>query len=413
VIWDWINAEIQKFPVKLKIGENAQDLVIRLMGGKILRLIGMDKFEGNRGGHPGSVVNDEKSYAREQGFKEVIDPAIANAQAPTLDLFTPQGRNHAHRAWATGRNDSGEKRDPDVLSWKIPTELVGTVAQKEIDQYRPGGLKAMPPAMFLQEWCGEASTQEGLVFPDFIYRKWPMGHLLPAEMWNDVRQGASTFCSLDYGFGDLAVLHWWAKTPGNRLVLYDEVSGKNMTGEQFVKMAYRRRRLPRIIHADPNLWQRQKDGREAVADQFIMAIKKMGIRTGLTPADNRFQPSLGHLREMMTMDEDDDDAMPQFMILEGTCPLAIKNLCELETTDYKDGGGGFREGVDCHAADSIRYGAMTVYIGASEDRAPGMQFVKRGVLWIPGMPGGPADDEVPDDLDETGIPDDVDEIAEG
>jgi hypothetical protein len=403
IIWDWLNSELEKLPVKIKVGENAQDLVIRLIGGKLLRLVGMDKYESNRGGHPGVVVNDEKSYAAPEGFVSVVNPAIANARARTLDVFTPRGRNHAHRDWLEGWPGT---KVPDTRSWKIKTEWCGTISQAEIDQYRPGGTKPMAPELFGQEWEGEFSTMEGLVFPEFVNRLWPAGHILPAEMWYETRRGTTHFCSIDYGFGDLAVIHWWAKTPANRLILYDEYAVKNFTPEAFLESAYRQRRFPNMIWADPTLWQRQKDGRESVGDQFIMALRDMKLtNVAVTPADNRFPPSIGHVRTMMRFEDGGDD-MPQFMILQGTCPQAVDDLSSLEDTDVKP-TGGFREGVSCHAADSVRYGAMTVYLGAS---AP---------LERPQSPRGPLADsvalggEAEPQLDPlSGMPAEADEIAE-
>jgi len=350
------------------VGENATDLVIRLLDGKSIVLVGMDNYDALRSGGPIAVANDEKSYSDPRGFVEVIDPAIADKRAPTLDVSTPRGRNHFYHDWMTGW---GEGRDPDTRSWKIRTEDVGTVHMDELRKFKKGGTKQMTPEFYAQEWEGEFLGYEGLVFPEFINRPWPAGHILNSGVWNSMKRSCYHFGSCDWGFSDETVMHWLARTTEGRVVAYGEIAEKNKTPAQIATVAKARYGFPQTVHLDPSAWDKESDGK-SVAEKFI-AVGMRCIR-----ADNRFQASIEHLRTMMTMTK--PDVMPNFMIVEGTCPHLVENLSRLEDTAINPAGGGFRRHVDCHAADSIRYGAMSVYVGTPREEE---HEEVRGPAWIP------------------------------
>lgn len=351
-----LNEMLDNQPVRLKVGDgNATDLVVPIIGGKYIRIVGMDKYDILRSGGPIAVANDEKAYSAPQGFTDVIDPAIADKQSPTLDVSTPRGRTHFYQSFLEGW---GEHRLEDTMSWKIRTEDVGTVPKSELAKYKPGGSKQMTPEFYAQEWEGDFLGYEGLVFPEFIGRAWPAGHLMPWSQFQGLKKGSFIYGSLDWGFSDETVLLWWAKTPQNQVIVFDELCVKNRTPAQVVALARSKAPLPGIVYADPACWQ-SHDGTRTVGDQFLQA----GLR--VVRADHRFQPSIEHIRTMMTIIR--QDVQPQFMIVEGSAPKLVENMSLLEDNDLQPGGGGFKNHADCHAADSARYGAMTVYAGA---RAP-------------------------------------------
>ncbi len=356
IVWNRLNEFLEKQPVKVKVGENATDLIIRLVDNKFIVLVGMDKYDSLRGGGPIAVLNDEKPYSHPKGFREVIDLAISDKRSPTLDLGTPRGRNHWYQDWLEG---DGPDRDPETMSWQFKTADIGTVPPEELARYQPGGIRAMTKDLYQQEWEGEFLGYVGLLFPEFVNRDWPSGNIISPGEFHAIAHKCWHFGSIDWGFADEAVLHWWAKTPENGLILYGEVVISNRTPRAFVQYAKMHRRLPQIAFGDPSIFNKPQDGGTSVGDQLIQA----GLR--VTRADNRFQPSITHLRTLCELR--DVDVFPRLAIVAGRAPRAVNNLCLLQTEDVSDTGGGFKKDVDCHAADSMRYGAMTIYTGEHDN----------------------------------------------
>ena len=348
--------------------------MIRLIDGKGIILVGMDNYDALRGIHPVAACNDEKAYSPIQGFSEVLDLALANKRAKQLHLSTPKGRQHFYRTFMKGWGDSAITNHK---SWIFSQEEVMTVPYTELLRYMPGkgGDKEMTPDLYAQEWCGQFLGYEGLVFPEFVPRLWPEGHLLSMSDWNAIRDQCYIFGACDWGFADETVYLWCARTTDNRLIVFKEFTVKNRTPEQVVGLLRGKHALPDVTFLDPSCWDRESDGR-SVADKFINA----GMHCN--KADNRFQASIQHIRMMQTQTNSSD--YYRFMMVEGSTPRLSQNFAELEDNHLEPAGGGFKRHADCHAADAARYGSMTMWAGApivinTET------LVSRGPIYIPGQ----------------------------
>jgi hypothetical protein len=158
--------------------------------------------------------------------------------------------------------------------------------------------------------------------------------------------------SMDWGFSDETVLHWIGCDEDGRMIVYDELAAHNRTPSQFVSLVKARRKPPQIIFLDPRCWGPESDGK-SVAEKFRAA----GLH-GVQQADNRFPASLTQLRELMAAQS--MFTKPFLMFVEGRAHKAVSQLAKMEDTHLRPTGGGFKDGVDCHATDSIRYGSMAV-----------------------------------------------------
>ncbi|KKN68454.1 hypothetical protein LCGC14_0450900 [marine sediment metagenome] len=370
-IWDKWNKFLEDQPVKIKVGENSQDLVIRLIDGKSIILVGMDNFDALRGIHPLGACNDEKAYSPILGFNEVLDLALANKKGKVLNLSTPKGRQHYYRTFMKGWGKSALKGHK---SWIFGQPDVMTIPYEELLRYMPGmgGDKEMTPDYYAQEWLGQFLGYEGLVFPEFVARPWPEGHLLSVQDWNAIRDQCYIFGACDWGFADETVFLWCARTPDGRIIIFKEFTVKNRTPTQVVQLIKGKHPLPDITYLDPHAWDRERDGK-SVADEFNNA----GLRC--EKADNRFQASIQHIRIMQTQANPSDYYM--FMIVEGQATKLSQNLSSLEDRDLEPAGGGFKRHADCHAADAARYGAMTLW--ATPIVITTEQLVERGPIYIP------------------------------
>lgn len=373
--WEDWNTFLEEQPTRIKLSENSTDLLIRLINKKAIRLVGMDNYQDLRSGHPIAVGNDERAYAKAQGYVEVVDPAGANKQAKVLNVTTPRGNNHWRRTYNLGV--PGPNQVPDTMSWTFTQPEVGTISVAELARYQPGGDLEMSPDLYRQEWLAEFLEYEGLVFPEWISKVWPEGHFMSQAEWMQVRGSCYHFGSMDWGFADKTVLLWLAKTPQGRLIAYKELSINNRTPAQIVAMARAQcvepDKLPQIVYLDPSAWSRESDGK-SVAEKFMLA----GLRC--LKADNRFQAGVEHLRTMMAMER--LDTQPFFMIVQGTCPETSGDFALLDDLQLAPAGGGFKKHAKCHGADAARYGAMSMYTRGrhipQEAAAP-----KRGPAYLP------------------------------
>ena len=364
-VWEEWNNWLERQPTKLKIGENATDLTIRLVDGKVLGLIGLDKYEHHRGIHPLAIVNDEVSRAKKVAFNEVLGPASLSHKGPELDITTPGGHNWWESRWAEGMGP-----DPETACWKIRSEDVGMVSKADLLAER----RRLTAEMYAQEWEGEfTGTAGGPEFPAYIEKVWPGGHLIPPGLVREEqRRGGYLLGCLDWAYAGTAVLLWLWVTKSGGVIVVDELAVSHLTPAQMMTQAKARPLgIPPRIVLDYECWSPESDGK-SVADSF----RRAAPRTMFKKSDKRFPDSINRIREMMTMDGETD--IPKFCIEVGKAPVLRAELLNLQEEDEKLTGGGFKDTVQCDATDALRYGIMEARGGISPiviDSRP------KGPLW--------------------------------
>ena len=355
--WKPLNRFLDSQPTKIKLSENATDMTIELIDGKSLALFGMKEFEGLRGIHPVALLNDEVAKSPMRGFEEVIDPAMASHRGPTLDVTTPR-RGWWQKRWLTGW---GPGRDRDAMSWKIKAGDVGMIHPEDLAKFK----RTQSPDLFAQEWEGEFTNAQGPVFPQFVNKAWPKGHLMPPGMIRaEIEKGGYPLGALDWAYSGTAVLLWGWVTRAGGLIVLDELDCSKKTPAQMVTMAVARRKLPPIIALDAQCWAINQttglsDGR-SIAEDFMRHGRKYGA--SFIQSDKRFPDSIVKLNDLMTMDED-EDKFPMFAIQADKAPILRAQLNDRQEEDVRAGGGGFRDGVEADAADAARYLAMATRAG--------------------------------------------------
>lgn len=341
-------------PIQIMKSANATDMTVELIDGKSIALFGMKEFESLRGIHPIACFNDEVAKSPMRGFQEVLDIALTNHKAKTLDCTTPR-RGWWQARWAEGW---GPKRKEGKMSWKIPQWDIGTVDPADLEEQR----RTMSPELFAQEWGAEFTSATGLVFPQFVNKEWSQGgHLMPPGLIRqEMERGGYPMGALDWGYSKSnAVLLWLWITKNGGVIVLDELVCRQKTPAQMIQAAAAKRKLPPRIMLDSQCWSISQitghaDGR-SIAEGFQRAGRKYGA--AFMQADKRFPPSLVRINEIMTMDED-TEKFPNFAIEIGKAPQLCVELGALQEEHIRAGGGGFRDNIDCDAADAFRYGVM-------------------------------------------------------
>lgn len=124
-------------------------------GGQIY-VFGADRPDLMRGPNPFGVVLDEFSVMKPEVWEDIVQPIMrANPQAWCWFLFTPRGKNHAHRVF-----QFGQRGDKEWKSWKLTVEESGVFTPEAIENSK----RDMPASTFSQELMCEFLEGEGSVF---------------------------------------------------------------------------------------------------------------------------------------------------------------------------------------------------------------------------------------------------------
>jgi hypothetical protein len=341
-------------PPNLIVHKSEVELTVELVGGYLLALKGCDNRESLRGGSPWIAVFDEDAYCDPWAWEEVVQPALSDKLGRAAFASTPRGKESFYRKWALGM----EPGEPDWRSWCVTTAEAGAVHPSELARLR----RTMPRDMYDQEYNAKFLGYTGLMVPEFIPRPWPEGNIMPMEMWPKFYENATFWGSGDYGTGRRTVFHWYAGDSQGRVVQFWEYTGEGMSIPAQVQKdlsALDKRLIDRKIWRalDKSCWNKEKTSTESVA--FQLGKGPNGIRT--LPADGDFDASWLALRNLCRSSEDANGQYipPQFMVLEGTCPVATHELCTVEDSG-KGETGEARIARHCphDGFDSTRYGIM-------------------------------------------------------
>lgn len=150
-IEDWNN------PSSTLIKKYESDLRVDFKGsGGQIYLFGADRPDLMRGPNPFGVVLDEYSVMKPEVWESIIQPIMrANPQAWCWFLFTPRGKNHAHKVF-----QFGQRGDDEWKSWELNAEQSGIFNAKQLENAR----RDMSADTFEQELMCKFLEGEGAVF---------------------------------------------------------------------------------------------------------------------------------------------------------------------------------------------------------------------------------------------------------
>lgn len=138
---------------------NASELSLRLMGGRKIRLVGLDNHDDLRGAGLYFFLGDEWADAKPEAWSQTIYPMLSSYNGHSLRIGTPKGYNHFYDDWVDGQE--GGKHD--YKSWCYTTSQGGMVPQYEIDTAR----SQLDPLTFRQEYEATFETYAGQVLYSF------------------------------------------------------------------------------------------------------------------------------------------------------------------------------------------------------------------------------------------------------
>jgi len=230
-IWDARDKDGLSFrdhiPPELIEKENESELQIELVNGSIIQLIGADSFmETGVGANPVGVVFSEYSLISPKAF-EFVRPILRENDGWAVFIFTPRGKNHAHKL-----HETAVKLQAKNGSWFAQTLTVDqtrladgsyAVSPDEVQKDRDEG---MPEELIQQEYFVSFSgSQEGSYFTSQLDKAYQDNRidLFPYDPARLVHTG------WDLGRNDANAVWFFQVFPGGpRFIDYESEKNKSL-----------------------------------------------------------------------------------------------------------------------------------------------------------------------------------------
>jgi phage terminase large subunit len=191
------------------------------------------------------------------------------------------------------------------------------------------------------------------IFPGQFFKEWrKREHCAQLVVPSQVER----FCSMDWGYLRPGVCLWWAALPDGRFYVEDEYTFTETVAADVAKEIRRRNKergiKVRYCAADPAMWIRSGETGESLAETF--AKNGWPLRQAKNERVNGWQRVRALLR---SAPDERGNSVPWLRVNDETCPYLCRTLPQLVSDDAKP------EDVDTsgedHAADALRYGAMS------------------------------------------------------
>lgn len=180
----WEHLKKVTAPIVENVNESRLEVTVRTKEGgtSTIYLKGWEAVETLRGMRFDFLVLDEVASYRnfETGWMEVLRPTLTDTKGEALFISTPKGFNHFYKLYNT--------IDEDYKSFHYTTYDNPHIPKEEIEKAK----KELPENRFAQEYEGNFTKAEGLVFKDFDRER----HLTSKEP-NSV---SDTIAGIDWGY---------------------------------------------------------------------------------------------------------------------------------------------------------------------------------------------------------------------
>jgi len=390
----WVRAVEKLERARLLQSKNETNLELRLPGGRILFLKGIDDKDSLVGETLVFAGMDEAALHDAAAWQGTIRPMLAVHNGEAVFSTTPRGRNWIYELFQLGL----DPKRPEWSCFHLNAEEAGIISEAELAEMRD----TMSPEEYAQEIRAEFLNYTGLFCPEFESRFHPRGNILPWDAWVNYPKADCIFiCSMDWGLAHNTVVHWICIDPVGRMLVFDEyvAQGKNLHQlEADIKAKVARHPTkPKYMVVDRSMFNRRAEDFTVTTLAAQLGARLKGCIPYMKSSDSNFDFSRERLRSMCVPEVIPDDPpsaaapMPRFMIVEGKAP---KLVGELKKTDirYADRKGHLVLGAqEVDAIDSIRYAVMETVRGQrmGEEEDQGWDAQVRKTMRIKRAGSGP------------------------
>ena len=170
--WAYLQRLVQQMPVSIA-KTNVSELTVKFTGGGSIQMRTADNPDNLRGSGLDGVVLDEAATMKEDAWKLVLRPALADKQGWALFISTPLHFNWFYDLYA-------HSEDPEVkdwAAWNFPTWTNPFIAESEI----AAAQLDMLPEDFDQEFGASFTAVGGAIFRDLAANRQMFLRPMPAS----------------------------------------------------------------------------------------------------------------------------------------------------------------------------------------------------------------------------------------
>jgi hypothetical protein len=216
-IWEGFTADGDRildtvFPPALVARRNEQQMMVEFKCGAIWRLMGTDKME-SVGAGPAGVVFSEFSLCRPSAW-DFVRPMLRENGGWAWFIFTPRGRNHAHKLLTDNKDREGWRtsiqtvRDTGLTFSSVRDDERRITAEEMLQEEREEG---MEESLIRQEYlCDFTAANAGAVYGDLMEGLEQRGGL--AQYAHPID---GVYTAWDLGFSDATAIWFWRLRGGS------------------------------------------------------------------------------------------------------------------------------------------------------------------------------------------------------
>lgn len=171
--WSYLQRLVQQMPTSIA-RTNVSELTVKFTGGGSIQMRTADNPDNLRGSGLDGVVLDEAATMKEDAWKLVLRPALADKQGWALFISTPLHFNWFYDLYA-------HSEDPEVkdwAAWNFPTWTNPFIPESEIDAAQ----QDMNPEDFDQEFGASFTAVGGAIFRDLAANRQLFLRPMPREI---------------------------------------------------------------------------------------------------------------------------------------------------------------------------------------------------------------------------------------
>jgi hypothetical protein len=311
------------------------------------------------------VLLVEAARMKETSWTQALAPTIADRQGKAIFSSTPRGFNWFWRYFMRGQID-GRSEFPDWRSWQIPTSANPLIPKADIELQR----RALPKAMFKQEWLADFTSFSGVVFPEFSYEI----HVRAQEYNRDLR----TMLWVDPGLSNPYAVLLVQVTPDEQIHVLDEIYVQGKVTDDVIRLV-RRRWEPMVYDSSSGNPRTDIDvvidraAAEAAAtwrlSGFMAGGEKPGVGVGNEVIRRMLRDPYRSIEECFddhdhaaAGEEHPEGLIVPRMTISPTCVNLIREMGQYHYSETASGSTS-ENPVDAenHAIDCLRYGIFWTY----------------------------------------------------
>ena len=337
---------------------NENEMVIPLLGGRLIRLLGCEDPDALRGFELSDAFMDEASVNEKlpETMSNAIEPMIADKEG-TVDIsFTSRGRGYHYQQHWMGDAQNPDRRE-EYLGLTVPQSRVGTIPAAEALRYRQMNGDDIAD----QEYECKDLDYVGLAVHQYVHSTAPEGNDLPVLWYAGLKPYLNYYATIDYARSSgTTVREVWAVDRHGRIIFVDEMALPGGTPDRLAEQIKQQdKRLARQAGDEKaqaafkvvvNVGGRDCFHKESSGKSMSDHLSARGV--SIIPCNFSLVDAVLQLNQMCRQIEPADydpvgDGLPMLLLVEGQCPKLRWQMMMIEHEDLEKKSQHMKDALDC------------------------------------------------------------------